>query len=81
MEADKKSPTQGEGENEEFTEAAVKAYLDDSSKCPYCGSTGIEAAFRQNFDGSEFENKVGCKTCNREWWEIYRLRTIEISRS
>lgn len=58
-----------------LTEQQKRQYLEDANElCPYCGSSEITA---QEFDPYGTYRKVECETCDRNWKEVYELKTIE----
>lgn len=53
-----------------------KTLLDNSTKCPLCGSTDLTA---KNYDGGPTRLccDVECNSCGDEWTELYALYKIE----
>lgn len=75
-------PTQGDGENLEFTKKTIKKYLKDSSCCPFCGIEGrIESEGKEERDFDTISCRVSCTTCKGRWWEIYTLSSIDTVRT
>ena len=59
-----------------LTEEQKKAYLKDSSKCPFCQSEQIEGG-PVEIDGDTAWQKVSCLDCDKQWADIYRLADVE----
>lgn len=59
-----------------LTPEQKKAYLQDSSKCPYCGAEGVEGGEVQDEGDQHFQN-ITCSACNREWVDIYTLSDVD----
>lgn len=65
----------------EFTDAAIKKYLKNSSKCPFCGKDEcIESEGREERDFGTISSRVSCNECQKRWWEIYTLSAIDTVR-
>lgn len=54
---------------------AVDAY--NGSSCPFCGCVDLDCG-KTNFDGPEVSQEVRCESCNREWFDIYGLKGMEM---
>ena len=52
------------------------AYLIDSNRCPYCNSKYISIDDRSH-DGDELVQAITCKSCGKDWREIYRFVDVE----
>ncbi len=52
-------------------------YLSNSSFCPLCQSSNIDAgAFQSGGDDNAYSN-VNCNDCGAEWTDEYRLSNID----
>jgi len=55
-----------------LTNEQKKKYLENSSRCPYCGSAAISSLnFMSNMDGAKQE--FMCDRCSEEWTDVYKL--------
>jgi hypothetical protein len=67
--------------HDEFTSAQIKKYLEDSSVCPFCNEKGcIEGWGKEEMDFNIISVKVGCTKCEKPFWEVYELHSIDMVR-
>lgn len=59
-----------------LTEAQKAAYLADSSKCPYCGSSDIEGG-EVDCQGDNHYQDIQCNACDRTWTDTYSLIAVD----
>ena len=59
-----------------LTAKQKKAYLKDSSKCPFCGSDNIGGDGVEIGD-NQAEQIVTCNDCEHSWRDIYVLKKVE----
>lgn len=67
------------GPSHDDRDAKVKAYLENSSRCPHCGSANIEAGSLDTCSGGEIYQPVGCLNCKKSWQDVYTLTDIEFN--
>jgi transcriptional regulator NrdR family protein len=68
----------------EFTKGAIKGYLKNSARCPYCETEGtVMSSGKEMADSDYISRKVYCSkdTCGQSWWEVYTLTAIDTVRS
>jgi len=63
-----------------LTPEQKKAYLADSSKCPYCGAVGVEGG-EVDCQGDNHYQNIVCTTCGKEWVDIYTLTDVDDAES
>lgn len=51
-------------------------YCDNGTNCPFCESTLIEG-LEVEFEGVQCIRNVRCKSCAKEWTDVYRLVSIK----
>ena len=61
-----------------ITKAMSKKYLEDSGRCPFCGSDNIEGGSLE-VDGHQAWQEVTCLDCDGGWDDIYKLVGIDNS--
>ena len=59
-----------------MTAKQKKAYLEDSSKCPYCKSTDISGESLE-IEGNVVVQIVTCQECDNSWTDYYKLFNVE----
>lgn len=58
--------------NSELVPCSQEEYLEAPSKCPFCGSTNLDAwAIIPEINTNE--GYVTCADCEREWYDVYQL--------
>jgi len=61
-----------------LTRMRKKKYLAECGNiCPYCGSTDISSHSDFNTDDTSCWRNVSCKSCNRDWRDVYTLVDVE----
>jgi len=55
-----------------LTDEQKTKYLDNPSKCPYCGSD-VEAVGGVDVDGTLGTQPICCISCDKTWQDVYRL--------
>lgn len=59
-----------------FTRGQKIKYLEEPSKCPYCGFDQIEGG-DLNFETGSLSQEIRCNACDKGWYDVYKLVTIE----
>lgn len=59
-----------------MNETQRKAYLEDSSKCPFCQSYQIEGSSVEISNDRAYQT-VSCNDCDKRWTDIYKLSDVE----
>jgi transcriptional regulator NrdR family protein len=63
-----------------LTTTQIKDYLASPVHCPYCNSTNIEARGDRDVDHDGvgiLREQIDCLDCEKSWYDVYRLKTIE----
>ena len=68
----KKTDTDGNA----LTAEQKKAYLKDSSHCPFCSSPNYEGE-EIEINDNQAEQVLNCNDCGRSWRDIYVLKIVE----
>lgn len=61
----------------------IKAYLEDSENCPFCGSPYLAPIFSEEgnemeyISDNEWKRETYCADCKKSFREYYRLHDIE----
>ena len=72
------SPTLGErSKMPNLTDEQKKKYLEAPHKCPFCGSTEIEAGDSDDV-GNQYVEEVACPDCKEKWSDIYTLTDVMV---
>ena len=65
----------------------IDKYIKNPDHCPFCGADTIDTA-DYGFEGTDEKgtepfiwNECSCLSCNKQWKEIYTLKTIKDSSS
>jgi transcription elongation factor Elf1 len=61
-----------------LTQAQVKAYLENSSSCPFCGESDIEGSSVEIDSGGAWQN-IDCNNCGAKWQDVYTLTDIIVT--
>ena len=48
----------------------------DEGSCPFCNSQDLEW-HNLDFDGKYAKHEVSCLDCEKEWYDVYKLRGYE----
>jgi len=59
-----------------MNETQKKAYLNDSTKCPFCQSNQIEGSSVEISNNRAYQT-VSCNDCDKRWSDIYTLSDVE----
>ena len=54
---------------------SVQQHLKDPDRCPYCGDQTVEGDSVEIESGGA-KQRVRCLSCDRQWWDVYRLFAI-----
>jgi predicted Zn-ribbon and HTH transcriptional regulator len=61
-----------------FKPSVVKAYLDNPSICPFCGSDELEGGTTEIDSDTSVAMPVGCNACDSDWVEVFTMSSIEV---
>ena len=59
-----------------LSEKQKRDYVADPSHCPFCDSDGISYG-DDYYDGPRLTVRLTCEDCDKKWYEVFELKTIE----